>query len=156
MKNKTDLKVDDKTRLQIFLMYHRQPFDDGQYGKLNYGQILAHNIHFEGCEEDGYSYCICDIPLAICSIVLKPLEKISDEHKLSIAKIAYPNTKWAHTVETGGKIVRAQEQSLREEVISGFCASQITDQLREWGYATPYKNFSVDDLVEEGVFKIIK
>ncbi len=82
----TPVKPTDKERLQIFMQYHGHNFDNGESGHLSYGQILAHNIYMEGSVEDGYSHIISGYPIEKCSILLKPLGRISKNELANVSE----------------------------------------------------------------------
>lgn len=84
-------------------------------------------------------------------ILLKSLGSISEEHKSKLEEL------------TG---MQKQRQSLQMVLfdlnngtsiicISIYRVQIIIEQVREWGYAIPYKNWSVLELVEFGIYKLI-
>ena len=144
-------------RLQVFLNYHGHNFDNGRSGYLNYPQILAHKIVIAGSKTDGYTYFIAGYPIQKCSIRLKPLGKISDEDKVFVNKI---ESELHYGSESGDATYFGKTWDLCGFIVTldgiscDLCVASF-QYLQEKGYALPYKNWSVEQLVEFGIYKLI-
>lgn len=126
-------QIPQEIREKIFALYWGQTiliYDDTEY-PFN---VLGHTIEIR----DSYLF-------------LTPLHLITDEDAIEVGKM----------LEYAGKITRWQREYYVEigkdyiEDSGHNCYKlRITDFLRSRGYALPYLNFSVDDLVESGIYKL--
>ncbi len=86
-------------------------------------------------------------------LLKKPLGEISDEEAVELTKIADWKTK---TAENGKKIIAGINGPVNGDIhANGKEWWQILDFLRERGYALPWKNWSVEQLVEFRIYKLI-
>lgn len=94
-----------------------------------------------GTSEDYYEF-------SEVKLLLTPLEDISDEHAIEVAKMFYENDEF-HTTEAGRKIAKTLND--KNSGLGTFVAInliKVIDQLREWGYMLPYKGIN---LFEAGI-----
>ncbi len=146
---KKDNQPTAEERMRIFMQYPGQEFIINDYGKatavikFRLGSIEVldpmsnHNGHFSIPPDEAY-------------VNLKPLGRISDEHKVALEQLC------------GMKNSRQTLQMIlfdlhnRTSIVGPnvHWVQIITDQCREWGYAVPYKNWSVEQLVEFGIYKL--
>ncbi len=96
-------------------------------------------------------------PVRICRLLVKSLERISDQDAVDLAKIWYgqPENYW-HTAEKG------RDVALRWEIYADYDGGhtgpdhlRLSDFLRSRNYALPYAEWSVEELVEFGIYKLI-
>ncbi len=142
-------------KLRIFLQYYGQKFYRTQY----YSQPPA-TVH-PGSREDILS--IADLAaidkdphpnigkIHDC-LLLKPLDKISDPHCREVYKILHKHD-YPATSRPDLDIIDIRDYI--EAYLADEIRQDVVDQLREWGYALPYKNWSVKELEEFGIYKLI-
>lgn len=92
-------------------------------------------------------------------LYLTPLHLITDEDAICITQIIFPEYQSPlGKVRAGKRFVKNAFLSKSFESMTEIQDTQqilqITDLLRSRGYALPYLNYTVDDLVEDGVFKL--
>ncbi len=88
------------------------------------------------------------------SLNLKPLQEISEKDKTDIFQIEfgiYPDT--ANEIEWGSGW---KDTWVKQSGMGTKLSLEATDFLRSRGYALPYGKYSVDDLVEAGIYKLTK
>ncbi len=93
-----------------------------------------------------------------CSVELKPLGRISDEDAAEIWRI-YTDNKFSNSLDVE---ISNGQMLVKEMFIEGESkythnssrALHVYDSLRERGYALPYKNWSVKELEEFGIYKL--
>ncbi len=145
--------ISAETRMRIFLQYPFQVFTAIHSGHGGRGQMICLDnlIGTITIKDDRLKY---DVFIEFLSIELKPLGGISDEDLKQITSIAQKKY-------TAGELTRLFE--LMEAVRHGeaefnhfwpHCIMEITDYLRSRGYALPWGEYSVDQLVEAGIFKL--
>jgi len=81
-----------------------------------------------------------------CTLLLTPLQLISDEDAINVAKIVFKNKK-DHNIEKG-KYFASGGFYLVSNFLGGY------QYLQSKGYALPYLDYSVSDLVENGTIKL--
>lgn len=89
-------------------------------------------------------------------VLVTPICNITDEHAIDVAKMIYSNPAF-HTSEYGSKWIRNKITSEGEYNCNHYHFNRmadIIDYLRCHGYATPCGGYSVNELVEAGIFKI--
>jgi len=91
----------------------------------------------------------CDIHLYISevSLLLKPLSSISDIDAIEVAKL---NDTVAQV--WNGKVLLKDFGDRKGRGLN----VGVIDFLRSKGYALPYLNYSVEDLINEGIFKLVE
>lgn len=82
-----------------------------------------------------------------CILVLKPLSKISDEDEIELAEIT-----GLHKVNYLVNAIHFGEKY----IIDTNTNQQVIDFLRSKGYALPWMDLSVEDLIEYGWIKLIE
>jgi hypothetical protein len=85
---------------------------------------------------------------------LKPLSKITDEDAFNLTKLCWSKYWKHHTVENGKHIVSVILNKYDDIYESNHIQIAI-DYLRSKGYALPFLNYSVEDLVSFGWVKLI-
>lgn len=140
------IKIDDKTRIRIFGMYINGTFVYSK-GRYPYGKGDV----FESSGNGDVIQC-----RGFLQVLVTPLHAITDEHAIEVAKMIYSNPAF-HTAEYGSKWIRNKISSEDEYNCNHYHFNRmadIIDFLRCHGYATPCAGYSVEQLVEAGIFKI--
>jgi len=127
-------KITNEIKAKIFAMYYNQMY-----------------------ESDGYEYCLTGERLdnVLCGekskLILKPLSVISDEDAIEVTKIVY------------GTATPTQQILIKEGIKDFFEQkwniglkemTKVLQYLQSKGYALPYGDYSVEDLVGLGVIKL--
>ncbi len=157
---KLSTKPTTTDRIRILQQYSGQTVIQKDYGKC----ILAGALlpEFSPKEDEDFTVWTFDNHFGhqqhqaeSCILELKPLGRISDEDKTIVADICgFPlDDSYADKIKQGHEIIEAYRIG-QNCVISGGEWGQMIDFLREKGYAVPYKNWSVEQLVEFGIFKL--
>lgn len=92
------------------------------------------------------------------SVLVKPLDNISDSDAIEITKMIdcfRGDAPYQYNINYGRRIV-SEMWGFNRHGLYGRHLLQVTDYLREKGYALPYKNWSVEQLVEAGIYKLIE
>ncbi len=159
MENKTPPTQQDLVR--IFMQYPGQPF----ITHLVSGPVEIKTINgvFLSNKTPGFWVVAGneDIRFLIlnCSILLKPLKDISDDDAIAVAAIG---GRTEDDFSEGLPAIIKWGKSLAATLIEGYPEwkpielQQTLDFLRSRGYALPYGQWSVDELVQCGIFKIIE
>lgn len=92
-------------------------------------------------------------PVRRCRLLLKPLLNISDEDKRELISLIHGNIGELVLQDVSPTIVAAVVDRVQSNLPIPLKA---IDFLRERGYALPYKNWSVSELVKLGIFKLIE
>lgn len=86
------------------------------------------------------------------ALLLTPLSKIADEHSIEVYKMLKPNAE----KEAVLKFHKSTVKQLFNNTLYVVSASiQVCDYLRYHDYAIPFGGKSVDELVSEGLLKIL-
>lgn len=80
----------------------------------------------------------------ICYLQLKPLSSISDEDAIEVAMIESPDLKESHYKGFGQYLINNLSTSIVNNKIA------IADFLRSRGYLLPYRDLSVEELINIG------
>jgi hypothetical protein len=141
---------------RIFALYWRQPI--AQDSKYEESPLCEVNQPFIGC---------CNF----YHLVLKPLSSITDEDAIEYLKFSKqwePDFELYRIRRDYGinspdikvrRLYREKELKINEDGYwywNYFPDLKYCDFFRSKGYALPYMNYSIDELVNEGVFKIIE
>ncbi len=123
-------------------------------------------IHYSGEYLDGREFWGTCVPRLV-TLPKKPLGKISDEHKLHLANIEQPGD-WSILPDGNLYDEKSHYTMFFGDDLSDICTQydnvpggterlgiHSLQQLQEWGYALPYKNWSVEELLEFGIYKLI-
>jgi hypothetical protein len=139
--------MDQETKVKIMALYYgqnvlrRQPKTDLLY--MIDGQDLDLNQKGQGFNH---------------LIEVKPLSSIIDEDAIEVAKIMYPDYEF-----NGQTDMIAQAKDILLLITKAFNGQRVydlkepmhlVDYLRSKGYALPAYGFSVEQLVESGIFKL--
>lgn len=95
-------------------------------------------------------------------ILVKPLERISKEECVATYNYLFPTHDDVHndvrefTIKAALGQMRIIEFERRYDSLRYNEVIKLTDYFRELGYALPYKNWSVKDLLEFGIYKLIE
>lgn len=94
-------------------------------------------------------------------VYLKPLSSISDEDAIQICRIIGINETMSRfttpsAIRIGKRMIEDLFTLTPKDVTEPFRVISIYQYLQSKGYALPYINYSVDDLVELGVIKLKK
>ncbi len=163
MENKSE-KPTPEERARIFMQYAGQQvfFHDEQknypmFGVINDSKDPNNYYIWDANNDDGGPR------VDLCSILVKPLGKISRREcsKLYLAVAKDPSmfskihpSVQEHTVKSAlaimGLITYSEGGEFMFDPQETICLCQT---LLEMGFAFPYKNWSVDDLVQAGVYK---
>lgn len=156
-KTKTMKRPTLRDCVQIYAQYlgqtcltNKVSYKDPAPGRLS--QVgLEGEIVIDG--EGGYYLCT----VAEANILVKPLSKISDEDALEICKLMdyHPD----NVTPDYGRELAEELNDGDMSVMMGATWWQVIaviDYLRSKGYALPYKNWNVEELVEFGIFKLIE
>lgn len=104
------------------------------------------------------------------TLLKKPLSQITNEHKLAIAKIEMPSHLLNWKVENGECFETTTGFKMHFGDTIDRCLVEVDNipggderlslhalqQLQEWGYALPHKHYSIEQLVELGIYKIVE
>lgn len=123
---------------QIFALYWMQRVGVSGNGRR---EIL--------CDEDFIPYLEDDGQL---HLELKPLSSITDEDAIEALRIF----KEVDASISPENVANPTLEEFKAQIEGMIVIAQITDYLRSRGYALPAFGHSVDELVKEGVFKLIK
>lgn len=82
--------------------------------------------------------------------LVKPLSKISDEDAIAVSEMM------GYKVNLVGGGKKITERMLRDWNTWARVTGNVIDHLRSRGYALPYGNWSVKELVEFGIFKLVE
>ena len=93
-------------------------------------------------------------PIADCFLELKPLESISDEDAINIGKYRYNYPKMMTYTEIGKCII--SDYLNRSSKVEFQLEQYEIDYLRSKGYALPWMDLSVQDLINYGWVKLIE
>ncbi len=85
-------------------------------------------------------------------LVLNPLSKISNDHCQAIYRILH-KTDYPATNRPDLDMIDLRDYI--EAYLADEIRQDVADQLREWGYALPYKQWSVEQLVALGIYKLV-
>ncbi len=89
-------------------------------------------------------------------LLLKSLGEISDQDAYNIGVLLNPLPTYGNPKKVGQDIAKHILEPNSTYAYNYLMAQKITDFLRSHGYALPYMQWSVEELVEFGIFKIIK
>ncbi len=141
-------------KAQIIASEHGRIFS----GFLNDVSVIANNPHFAiNVDVEGPSR-VSGHAVYNISLLVKPLKKISDEDAVKVCELY--NT---HLDDIGSKKekIRVSKDLIlcvincTDKFLNPFETLAMFDDLRELGYATPYKHYSVEDLIAAGIYKFI-
>ncbi len=149
--------------VKIMMQYLGQRF-------VRYSEILIEPTEIiSGCKKQPNSSEIwiqddkdeCWVPTAI-QVLVKPLESISDEDAIEVAKM-YLSEREIHNYYPSKSKLIERGKSISTSIVfndnytghPGPRVIQIIDFLRASGYALPYKNWSVKELEEFGIYKLV-
>ncbi|HXP52136.1 MAG TPA: hypothetical protein VN922_19425 [Bacteroidia bacterium] len=153
--------MDKLTKGRIFGCYIGQKVETKDYGiavlttidinndryPLWFGNSAPENKSFttdENYNSRGQSY-------GLCRILVKPLSNLTDEDSIEVCKIVQFST---NIVSTGKAVVleifvkQLLDYAPKEVML-------IYHYLLSKGYALSYMNYTVEDLVKEGIYKLI-
>jgi hypothetical protein len=127
-------KITNEIKAKIFAMYYNQMY-----------------------ESDGYEYCLTGERLdnvlcgEISKLILKPLSMISDEDAIEVTKIVYGTATPTQLIliKEGIKDFFEQKWNIGLKEMA-----KVLQYLQSKGYALPYGDYSVEDLVGLGVIKL--
>lgn len=152
-----------ETRYKIFAPYigceisgtrHEEPATGYLTGlSQQYGDFDAEIQWIEGyhtSEEADFK------PVNEVALLVRPLSSITDEDAVEVAKIVHGNPDF-HNVESGKYYINKMllvEDRYSPLYFSFYQVSRTIDFLRSKGYAMPYLDWSVDELLEAGVYKL--
>jgi len=133
--------ITQKEKEQIFALYWGQLVIAAKDGKVTEGTYIW-NPYYHNMNN-------------VC-LLLKPLSAISDEDAMKVAKMdrEIENEQFG-ALETREQITVEEVRINVTEFVQLF-QFPIVDYLRSRGYAVPYMNHSVDELVNEGIFKLVE
>lgn len=95
--------------------------------------------------------CMDDTEAYKTTLLLKPLSSITDEDAIEVAKII--KCKWCGS--NVSEIKPHLSYLLNENAsIKGSIIFHLFQYLQSKGYALPYLNYSVEDLVKAGIYKL--
>lgn len=114
-------------------------------------QVWIVSLEDENFEKNELS---CEANINECQLILTPLSHISDEDCILIFNKFYPNAIRYADSEKIYDIKNAIKSNFSEDVIIDEDFIFYTDFLRSKGYALPYMDLSVEDLVEYGWIKL--
>lgn len=155
----TAVKPTIQERLRIFMQYPSQKIEWREHS----GTSLLDIIGFSTKEATESIYFlmgkITRPELLHTSILVKPLMGISDEDLLETCLVGITPP---ISVREKGQILKNKEHIVKSfldidtnRLVPIRVAFNYQDILREKGYALPYKNWSVAQLVEFGIYKLI-
>ncbi len=143
-----EVKPTSEETARIFMLYAGQNFQMQKTG-TRYKICCVDIVVYSVFEPSGNGF---DVNTA--SIEVKPVENISECDKEDLLKLIgavhWINQKSLFSSLSGQKSVFGEYYGSVENI------QQVTDFLRTRGYALPYLQWSVDDLVKFNIFKIIK
>ncbi len=154
---KTAVKITAKIKLQIFALYMGQDAYRTMYYSLepdtlhpgSYNYVVDPH-HLSKLDSDSHP----NIGKVHDILRLKSLDKISDNDCVQVALIAgVPDSNAADPFE-GKQIIGDYKTGANPTITPGEWG-EIIDFLRSRGYALPYGEYSVDDLLQAGVYKLI-
>ena len=136
-------------RMDIFMQYPRQEY----FYRGNTVKMLA-IYPFEHKISLSYGFTLLSNEFTDVSVIVKPLGRISKKDAEIICAHRYGPLKEGMFWDEDGLMNCAA--SIIHLIIIGDKVHQKTiDFLREQGYALPHKNWSVEELVEFGIYKLI-
>lgn len=98
--------------------------------------------------------CMDDTEDYKTTLLLKPLSSITDEDAIEVAKFCHISShKDNHVLKHEGKDL-IENYLYRQSNVNGINWLRVFDYLRSKGYALPYLNYSIEDLVEAGIYKL--
>ncbi len=146
------------------MQYWGQPFEANGLFRDGSVEMTIGSVYKSGCIRDGYYYGLNanneDFPIEECSIKLKPLALISDEDALMVSEIV----RGKNIPDEDKEEITRNKHHYTEEFCQRGARPVPTwphgiiiaaDYLRSRGYALPYGEYSVDQLVEAGIFNLI-
>jgi len=87
-------------------------------------------------------------------LLLTPLSAITDEDAIEVAKIRWHSLDRNHPYKNSAKEGHKVVDILRNCAVDNYTMLKMFDYLRSKGYALPYLDASVDDLVSMGWVKL--
>ncbi len=150
------VEIDDLTRARVFSAYAFGeakiiPNSRAEKSKL---------VPFRGVGEYMGSYHYCNtvgqlqVSVKYCSIEVKPLGGISDEDAEKIGSMLNRHYSGEKAIRIGKKFIHQYVENRMEALFELYQVIEIIDYLRSRGYALPWGEYSVDQLVEAGIFKL--
>ena len=141
-------------KLRIFMQYpYEHYYFDNRVAVLE-GKVKNINpSDFKiGC--DGWTFEITSDHTI--TVELRLLQKITDQDAIEVAKLCHSG--YSHKddyilIREGKDVI--ENYLNRQSNIYGLDWLKVFDYLRSKSYALPYKNWSVEDLVEFGIYKLI-
>lgn len=164
--------IDQKERLRIMLMYYGVPLTKESILYIGHACTGLLDLHTVSTLYSGQKH------IGGIRIQVKPLSYISDKHLLEIAKIEGIEMPQLFTItrnNTGEFLHMNFKETLWTLYMKGtdLCVHVIPSRyddsselheltlasiqkLYEWGYALPYGEYSVQDLVDAGIYELNK
>ncbi len=123
------------------------------------GQLLKINMHRDVQMAEVYADRSESMDAAFWEVCLlkKPLDLISDEDALAVGKMMFAEDKDTDdtTLVRNGRALCKRLLGDYTPVVTYPVTLQIFDFVRARGYALPYGEYSVDDLVQAGIYKLV-
>lgn len=145
----TPAAIDYKTMIKVFMQYWGQKFiytAGNECELLIRGCSLVNGIYVFVIEQQSTLW-----PIGGCVIELKPLGEISKEDRAKVVEIL--QIKDVVNITVGAflqELLKSEYNTYRADF-----TLQAIDFLRSRGYALPYGEYSVEQLVEAGIYKLI-
>ena len=83
---------------------------------------------------------------------LKPLSAITDKDAIEVAMILKPNDEHTHNPDYGKGYIKELFNGVMYTVDKSIKVYQF---IKSKGYALPYMDYSVEDLVQAGIYKLV-
>lgn len=146
-------------RIRIFMQYLGQNFEDTDYNPRPFTLLgLTQGWYFEAHDPEAKpEYQLTRHHAGRCSLLVKPLSKISDEDAFEVCNIINPVQDTApkqNNIDFGKKVVK-EMWGFNRIGLDGADHQKVIDFLRSRGYALPYAKWNVEELEGFGVFKLI-
>ncbi len=95
-----------------------------------------------------------------CQLILKPLSAITDEDAIRCSKYSgwdleiTSDSSRQSCIDCGKRVAGEYQRNYSKACINGTEWLQIYQYLQSKGYALPYMEYSVEDLVKAGIYKL--
>lgn len=138
------MKIPSEIRAKVFALYSPENFilnKEEFPRRFNYVDVFECRINKSRHNVD------------YCSIIVTPIKLISDDDAIAVAKILKPNDDNVHNSEYGKIYIRELFKGTMQTAVKYF---NLIDYLRSKHYAIPYLNYSVEDMVNDGLMTFKK